>query len=351
MKSENTLQKAAPDDTEGSPSLSLSLPPILSRLRIARFRFVLQTLTPMTLPTYKGSILRGKFGHTLKKVICTARCGQCDACILKPRCLYIYLFETEAYPGYATTGYSKDLPRPFVLVPPLDGKQSYQEGETFSFELVLIGKAVEYLPYFIFTVEEIGRSGMRQDSGRYRVVYVEHIRPGIPPQVIYSGEKRLLQSPNIAMTGRDLIEFWTNQTIRRISIQFITPIRLKHQEHLSNQPEFHILFRRLLDRIIALSSCHEGISSGINLQVWKKDAEKIRLTAHQTWWHDWERYSNRQGTRMKLGGLLGTVTYEGDITPFLPFLALGEWVHVGKGATFGLGKYRIIREDNEERAY
>jgi CRISPR/Cas system endoribonuclease Cas6 (RAMP superfamily) len=44
---------------------------------------------------------------------------------------------------------------------------------------------------------------------------------------------------------------------------------------------------------------------------------------------------------MKLGGLIGDITFEGNITPFLPFLTLGRYIHVGKGTSFGLGKYEI----------
>ncbi|NIA10440.1 MAG: CRISPR system precrRNA processing endoribonuclease RAMP protein Cas6, partial [Nitrospiraceae bacterium] len=60
------------------------------------------------------------------------------------------------------------------------------------------------------------------------------------------------------------------------------------------------------------------------------------------YWHDWERWSNRQGTRMKLGGFMGEVTYKGDLRPFWPYIRLGEYVHVGKGSSFGLGRYRIV---------
>lgn len=45
---------------------------------------------------------------------------------------------------------------------------------------------------------------------------------------------------------------------------------------------------------------------------------------------------------MKLGGIVGEVEYAGDLTPFAPFLAVGEWIHVGKNATFGLGKYTVV---------
>ncbi|MDI7261613.1 MAG: CRISPR system precrRNA processing endoribonuclease RAMP protein Cas6, partial [Thermodesulfobacteriota bacterium] len=35
--------------------------------------------------------------------------------------------------------------------------------------------------------------------------------------------------------------------------------------------------------------------------------------------------------------------FEGDFEPFMPFLLLGEFIHVGKGTSFGLGKYEIMR--------
>ena len=45
---------------------------------------------------------------------------------------------------------------------------------------------------------------------------------------------------------------------------------------------------------------------------------------------------------MSLGGVTGTVSYEGDISDFMLLLRLGEYVHVGKGTSFGLGKYEIL---------
>ncbi len=59
-------------------------------------------------------------------------------------------------------------------------------------------------------------------------------------------------------------------------------------------------------------------------------------------WHEWTRYSSRQHTLMELGGLLGTFELSGpDLAPLWPLLWLGQWVHAGKGTTFGLGAYRL----------
>jgi hypothetical protein len=44
---------------------------------------------------------------------------------------------------------------------------------------------------------------------------------------------------------------------------------------------------------------------------------------------------------MSLGGVIGTWRLEGPLAPFAPFLQLGEWLHVGKEASFGLGQYTL----------
>ena len=46
---------------------------------------------------------------------------------------------------------------------------------------------------------------------------------------------------------------------------------------------------------------------------------------------------------MRMGGLLGALSLPlAGLEPFWPFLALAPWVHVGKGATMGLGAMRVV---------
>jgi len=72
-----------------------------------------------------------------------------------------------------------------------------------------------------------------------------------------------------------------------------------------------------------------------------EEAKGVKVQRENLHWFDWERYSNRQEIRMKMGGFTGAITFEGDFEKFLPFLLLGEHIHVGKGTSFGLGKYEI----------
>ena len=73
----------------------------------------------------------------------------------------------------------------------------------------------------------------------------------------------------------------------------------------------------------------------------------MRSARSETHWEDWSRFSGRQKQRVKMGGLTGRVTYEGDLRDYLPLLLLGELVHVGKGTVFGNGLYRIANGDSD----
>ena len=44
----------------------------LSHFKFAQFQFSIKAVNCISLPVYKGSTLRGAFGHAFKKVVCIA---------------------------------------------------------------------------------------------------------------------------------------------------------------------------------------------------------------------------------------------------------------------------------------
>ena len=104
---------------------------------------------------------------------------------------------------------------------------------------------------------------------------------------------------------------------------------------------FESFMRELLRRLGDLSEAYCG-GSRIDFQLFSQQAAAVGTDKSVLCFKDWERYSQSQKFRMKLGGLVGTLSLEGDIEPFIPYLRLGEWLHVGKNTTFGLGQYQLI---------
>ena len=101
----------------------------LPEIHYLRLRFKLIAAENAKLPYYKGSMLRGAFGHALRSTVCAMNNGtSCAECMLKLQCAYTRLFET--YITGEPPRFLKGLdtaPRPFVFEC-ADFRQDYPPG-------------------------------------------------------------------------------------------------------------------------------------------------------------------------------------------------------------------------------
>ena len=319
----------------------------LHHFRAAYFLFDLKAITPMHLPEYKGATLRGGFGYAFRKVVCALKNKECRECLLKEKCIYSYIFETPPPADANMMRKYPTAPHPFVLCPPLEDDLIYEAGEPIQFNLTLIGKAVDYLPYFIYTFEELGKMGLGKGKGNFSLEEVKVIKSDegakekFVKETIYSGKEKILRTGFLSSTLA-ISPFALPSSASPLNLLFLTPTRLKFQGELTSELEFHVFFRNLLRRISLLSYFHCGQPLDVDFRGLIKESESVQTLQSNLHWYDWERYSTRQGSRMKLGGFMGSITFSGDLKSFWPYLILGESVHVGKGSSFGLGKYEIL---------
>lgn len=332
MGSEGLFERLSPKD---EPFSRMGEP--LKEIRSGSFTFKLQARDPLVLPAYKGSTLRGGFGHAFRRVVCALRNQDCPDCLLKEKCLYSYVFETPSPADTRLMRKYEAAPHPFVLEPPLDARRIYRPGEEFTFGLSLIGKAIDYLPYFIYTFDELGRLGIGKGKAGFDLVSVS-----CHGDRIYDSQTKILKPFTLHQAETADSSSFSHLTPYILHLSFLTPTRIQYNEHLTIDFEFHILIRNLLRRLSLLYYFH----CGGDPDVWDfkgliEKAKGVTVKERNLHWHDWERYSGRQKTRMKMGGFVGEITFEGEIGPFMPLIEAGEVLHVGKGTSFGLGKYRI----------
>lgn len=315
-------------------------------LSFGQFTVTLKAVRDLPLPRYAGSMFRGAFGRALQHVVCVTRTFECAPCLLKDRCVYPYVFETPPPADTPVMRRYTAVPHPFVLIPP-DGGRTVASAAMFELGLTLIGRARHWLPHFIFAIERMGRIGLGRGRVPVTVTEVSAWRDGRPFRVYASDEGRLAATDAFAHTlalplcPPDEGEFTAPPA--RLTLEFVTPLRMKSNERLATSLEFSVFFRTLLRRLALLSHFHcDGDSSRMAFREWIARAHGIRTLSSTLAWQDWTRYSSRQRTTMQLGGLLGRVTFEGPLAPFLPFLRAGEVTHVGKATSFGLGRYRLL---------
>ncbi|PKM42451.1 MAG: hypothetical protein CVV03_09830 [Firmicutes bacterium HGW-Firmicutes-8] len=315
----------------------------LKHLRVAKYRIDIKAgERGLRLPPYKGSTFRGGFGSTFRRVVCSVKTGECKGCLLEVNCPYAYIFETSPPPGSEALRNYENIPRPFVIEPPADTRTGYPPGETLSFGLVLFGKAIAYLPYFIVVFRELGSAGIGKGRNPYELVKITACN-GLTgaEQVIYRSEEQTVISANMAVTGEDIMAACCAIPPGPVTVDYLTMTRLKYNKSFVSRPDFHILIRNLLRRLSSLMYFHHDLELDIDYKGIIEKASQVKIISDRTRWVDWERYSNRQDTRMNLGGVMGPVTYNDVNADFLLLLKLGELIHVGKAATFGMGKYRI----------
>jgi len=318
-----------------------------------QFRYVtldvrMRAEEPARLPPYKVSAIRGAFGHAFRRVACPFRA--CPPCLLLKTCPYSYVFETPPRDQAGLFARSSAVPHPFVLELPMDGHTEFAPGDPLRFGLTLVGKAIDFTPYFIVALREMGRAGLGRGRARWRLEQAED-RGAEGSRILYDGtsaDERMLCSATVHR-GFDGLGA-TREEVAALTLEFLTPTRLRYEGHLTDRPEFHVLVRNLLRRLNALAFYHCEFTPGLDYRDLIQRAEAVVTVRADLKWLDWERYSARQQTRMTLGGFVGVVTFEGDLAPFLPLLRLGEIVHVGKGTSFGLGKYRVAEEPPACRA-
>ncbi len=361
----------------------------LAHFRLQRLVVTLRAKDRVTLPWFSGSALRGGFGHAFRRLACAMGPRQpCPTCPLRQMCPYGYVFETGPGPDSDVLRTHQEVPRPFVMKPPgRDGQPvgsaewvvgnerwpvSFEEGQLFRFELVLVGRAIDYFPYFVVALRELGLGGLGAARGRFTLEDVHCVRlPEEAPddngqQVAPEQREALSDVPDVG-AGRVAVRVYDKQgqrikglpqpltgtqlighVVRRLgeergalAVRFMTMTALKHRGSMVRTPVFHVLVRAALRRLSSLSYFHHGRRLEIDYAGLIRDAERVELHADDTRWVRWTRWSSRQEQSMDFSGVVGRAIYRGPVGAVLPILALAEWVHVGKHATFGLGAIRL----------
>ncbi|MBF0232997.1 MAG: CRISPR system precrRNA processing endoribonuclease RAMP protein Cas6 [Desulfamplus sp.] len=124
----------------------------------------------------------------------------------------------------------------------------------------------------------------------------------------------------------------------KILMEIHTPLRIISRQVPVARLPFTLLLRNIIRRTTSLLNVYGDGEPDMDYAGLVALSEKISISANSLKWFDWKRYSSTQDKKMFMGGLVGKIEYQGDFTPFLPFMKMAEKVHVGKNTAFGLGK-------------
>lgn len=302
----------------------------LTTLPIVRYQFTFQVTESIQLPEYWGSTLRGAFGRSLRKIACMTKQADCKGCPLYRTCPYTNIFETPAPTQHELQKFSQ-VPNGYIIEPPEWGEKIYFSDEKLQFSLVLFGQLIDQLPLISFAFKRAFEYNVGKGKAKLLDIEAFDESAGYFCSVLENGN---IIEHNKAVS---IPKHFANDFI----IEITTPLRLQENGKPLREKEINAerFFISLAKRIALLSEFHSE-SLSFDFELLKVEIAKIQDTKHLKW-QDWTRYSSRQDQRMKLGGVIGKWQFK-NLSPLLAqLLYIGQWLHCGKNATFGLGKYRI----------
>jgi hypothetical protein len=201
----------------------------------------------------------------------------------------------------------------------------------------LFGEVNNSLPYFIYAFDQVGKIGIGKKVNGDRGHFVlEKVTTG--KRVVYSNGDQKLNLPD-KLTNLTLNnEKSESENILEIRITLQTPLRIKFKNQLKADLPFHVFVRAMLRRISSLLFFYGDGEPNLDYKGLVQRANEIKIKNNGLKWFDWRRYSHRQDRSMLMGGMIGSVTYEGNLGEYLPLIELSSILHLGKQTSFGLGK-------------
>ena len=304
----------------------------LNHITFTRLKITFRAVERIILPEYKGSAFRGCLGDTFKRAVCIRPGMDCRNCNLRYKCSFSKLFNSfvDNHPKYTNS------PHAYIVSPMPDRKTNFELGETFWFEMTLIGSSVNLIPALINAFGRMGETGIGSGHGKFEPVELEYLDKKLKYKEFAHFSKPDILSPKI---------FPASETNGHLTLKFETPLRLKEKGKLvKNPPEFNLFASRLLQRLSLLAYFHCDAPWQEEAVNYKPNSDNIKIVESQMEWVNWRRFSGTQGTRMNFDGMTGTIIYKGDLKPWMPLFAAGTWLHAGLTTTFGLGKYFILND-------
>jgi hypothetical protein len=319
-----------------------------------QLHFTCEVQTSILLNEHQGSAIRGALFHALRRQFCYNReakdCGDCAVWATCPICFLVSTRNPQSKRGI-------EVPRPYIIEPPLNGKTHYESGEILKFGLTMFARALDFFPYLVLGSQALEQGGLgkklRREDGRWRrgTFAIREIGAlnrlsGERQPVLHQGDT-MVEVPNLPVTNEQVLALAAQLPRDRITLMFKTPTRIIEAGKLLPRPAFRPLIQRLHRRLRDLTREFTDAPWDFDFRQVMAQAEAVRVVEDRTRWVELDSFSTRRRTSTPMGGFVGQMTFEGDLEPFLPWLVWGEIVHVGKDAVKGNGWMRISESANQ----
>ena len=294
---------------------------------------------------YLGFAWRGAFGRALRRSACITNLPSCGNCALLERCVYPRTFEKRTPDDAQKLRRYPTIPNPYVLAPRTDAADG-----TMALDVTLFGDANDDAPAILQALDRAGRDGLTQ-----RRVPLRLLETQAETCAGAAGRWTTIQSDGGGLRSC-LAHIVATPSLdappTAVRVRLLSPLRIRSGGRYVHPREldFRAFAANLLRRISLLTYFFGTCPLEVDFAALLKEAAGVPIEDAQLRWQDRARHSSRQNARIPMGGMVGSFVVRGPLVATLwPCLWLGQWTHIGKGCTMGLGGYALEPVDGAEQ--
>lgn len=342
MTHQGCTPQAALGSAPAPAGFSFSLP-------LKEFRLELELTDAARLPPWPGTEIRGMILQGLRATLCREdQAMACRSCPATGVCAYPALTgELPVRPALRALGVDRP-PAPWLLHWPLESfpreerMRLWRPGERIVFHLLLLGPYIEALPHFIHGLAVIGRKPYLgwQVRGGFVTALAERVwREGGRERarvVFQDGAPAPGEPPPETLAGRLSQRLEQLADAQALRLEFQTPLRLMLHDKPVDQLTPGLLIERCLHRMKLLAAVW-GEASPASFPEVTPAAEFVSADFR---YRPWKR-PGRGKQLIPYGGLLGEAVIGAAEPAVKALLAAAEVLHLGRGATLGLGQVGV----------
>ena len=309
---------------------------ITVNLPIAVYRFHYQAQGHLSLPSQPGVLWHSVFGKALRETVCITKSQSCEQCLFLQQCDYTHLFVGTKPPASEIMRKYTTVPSPHVLRSIPNSPLVFHPEQEVTLEIVLMGNTFQRFPALVSALQRAGLHGLGRQRTVLKLIRVEQQQAdGQFSTLLTQGEQQELlpasQQP-------------TPVTPEQVRVSLLTPYKPSGKNGQQSMAVDHWLMA-IIRRVDLLQYFTTGVKLEADFKRLKaltqQVGERVGDSPSLTWLRS-ERYSAQQRRSKPTDGFVGEFVVDlRGCEDLWAFMWLGQYLHVGKNASMGFGRYQL----------
>ena len=223
----------------------------------------------------------------------------------------------------------------------IDLTGTINKDQTFEVIFGIFGQKTIYLEYLINALAKAGENGFTYARGKATILRIYQVFENQPDKLLYDPQHIIIP----AVINKKFNVYY-NEPVECVELEFLSPTRLFFYGEPVHIEKFNIrrFFEILITRVQTIYYYHErkDFRELYPIDHIYEIIKTIKVYDQQIEHFNFTRYSNRQEKHIELNGFVGKVILMGKgLNALMPYLIVGEQIHLGRATVMGLGKYKL----------